>query len=190
MTASPCLKIADHCPTLLYFHLNFFRSPTVSNQTWKKKCADFAGLNCFLESADWSTVFSAPDPVAAFFRIGKHSAFLNKALHSARSCRVCPPGPHLKTNHGLTCTRSVSGGIVSFPDQNAFIMTIVCLLRPIDAEMRQAGRSGRRFYQLQMSLLSTGPLLNDSHRWRKSMKAACRIQYSDTIFHRSCIKDA
>ena len=57
--------IADHSPTLLDVHLNFSRPLTASHQTWNWKCADVAGLKRCLESADWSTVFSAPNPTAA-----------------------------------------------------------------------------------------------------------------------------
>ena len=55
-------------------------------------------------------------------------------------------------------------------------------------ELRQAER---RYYQLQMSALSTGPLLNDAHRWWKSAKATCGIQTCDTVpslLHQGCMK--
>ena len=42
-----------------------------------------------------------------------------------------------------------------------------------------------------MSALSTGPLLNDAHRWWKSAKAACGMQTCDTVpslLHQGCMK--
>ena len=184
--------IADHSPTLLDFHLNFSRPLTASHQTWNWKCADFAGLNRFLESADWSTVFSAPNPTAAVSEWEKMLLSSMKRFIPARSCFAPRSQDKPWFNSYLFRLRRIRNRLFSrsklLHHEHRLSVAYRKLRNLYVAELRQAER---RYYQLQISALSTGPLLNNAHRWWKSAKAAWGIQTCDTVpslLHQGCMK--
>ena len=75
--------IADHSPTLLDFHLNFFRPSTASHQTWSWKCADFAGLNRFLWLVN---CLLCSQSHSRCFWLGENVASSMKSFIPVRSC--------------------------------------------------------------------------------------------------------
>lgn len=173
--------VADHCPTILQFRVNFIIRSRQCRKLWDYKNADFAGLNNFLTSVDWSTVCESADASHALslwenIVLSSLEAFIPRKIHSPQpqnkpwySSYLC----RLRRQRSRLFHRSKS------LDKNHHLSIAYRKIRNLYvAELRSAERS---FYVKQGAFLSSNKLMRDSHRWWKTAKSACGMNSSDTI---------